>query len=354
MQAIIDRPLKKFQFLGWIVAFCVFLAACGGGGDSSGSFSAPSTPPSTQPPTQPSTLPPTVLPPPGISAHIVRIDPSVCPEIAVYVSVTDQNNETVLGLTEQNFQLLEDGVEQLPLNVTYAEDISESIVFSLTMDYTLSMEPGDLLNVEEAASYFVNELFRLTSANQLDDWGEIVKFVRQSEIMQEFTNVQDDLIEGIETPAADRGVSGTRLYDAIVNSINRLVEFRNAPPAVIPERSILIVITDGLDTASEVYNTKEKIINDAKGGGIEIITIGIGSDIDAQGLYDIAHGTGGLYFFAPTSDDLLTIFTQFLDNLKNQYILRYNTSDPGSPNMVEVNVNTADGDDSDSLAYACQ
>jgi hypothetical protein len=114
----------------------------------------------------------------------------------------------------------------------------------------------------------------------------------------------------------------------------------------------MIVITDGLDLDSTTYDI-DRIIADARGGGIEIITIGIGSEIDAQGLFDMADGTGGLYFFAPTTDDLLTIFTQFLDNLKNQYILRYNTSDPGTVNMVEVRVNTTDGNDSDSLAFAC-
>jgi len=353
MQKRIEWPLKNFQFFGWLVAFCLFLAACGGGGDSSGSFS-PSTAPSTQPPTTPSTQSPPVLPPPGITSHIVRIDPSVCPEIAVYVSVTDQNNETVLGLTDQNFQLLEDGVEQLPLDVTYAENISESIVFSLTMDYTLSLNDPDLIKVEEAASYFVNELFRITSTNQLDNWGEIVKFVRQSETTQGFTNVESDLIAGIEAPFADRGITGTYLYDAIGNSIGSLTAFRNSTQDVIPKRSILIVITDGLDTASKVYDIP-KIITEANAGEVEIITVGIGSDIDAQGLYDIANGTGGLYFFAPTTDDLLSIFTQFLDNLKNQYIIKYTTSDPGSPNMVEVFVNTVNGDGYDLKDFdACQ
>ena len=165
--------------------------------------------------------------------------------------------------------------------------------------------------------------------------------------MQEFTNIEDDLIAGIETLPAERGVTGTYLYDAIGNSIGSLTAFRNAPPTDnIPKRSILIVITDGLDTASKVYDIP-KIIADANAGEIEIITIGIGSDIDAQVLYEIANGTGGWYFFAPTTDDLLTIFTQFLDNLKNQYVLKYTTNDPGNPNMVEVFVNTADGNSSD-------
>jgi uncharacterized protein YegL len=343
----IGSALKNFQFYGLLLALGLILGGCSG--DGSSSTTTGPQPPSPTDPSQPQ--PPPVIPPPGVTVRITGIDATACPDVAVYASVTDETNATVLGLTEQNLQLFEDGDEQI-IDVSYEDIITESIVFSLVMDYSLSLTDEDLVKVEEAAISFITELSNLTSSNKLSNWGEIIKFVRNIEVMQDFTTVKEDLLEGIKTQPQERGLTGTSLYDAIGNSIPKLIDFRNSAPADIPERSIMIVITDGLDLDSTTYDI-DRIIADARGGGIEIITIGIGSEIDAQGLFDMADGTGGLYFFAPTTDDLLTIFTQFLDNLKNQYILRYNTSDPGTVNMVEVRVNTTDGNDSDSLAFAC-
>ena len=333
---------KNFLPIGVTLCCLVFLAACGGGGSSGGSFTASQA------------SGPAFIPPPGITANIVKIDASLCDSIAVYVSVNDENSQTVLNLTEQNFQVFEDGMIQTLTDFSYEDFITESIVFSLALDYSLSLSDQDLSKIEEAASYFVNQLYSVTSANQLDNWGEIVKFVKQSEVLQAFTNSENDLIAGIEAEYQDRldGKKGTGLYDAIGNSINRLVEFRNFPPAEIPERSILIVITDGKDNFSDFYDEASNIVA-AKGGGIQIITIGIGADVDGQSLYNLATETGGLYFYAPTPDDLLTILTQFLNNLSNQYVLKYTTAEPGSPNLVELDVSTPDGSGSDALGYAC-
>jgi hypothetical protein len=345
MQKIMGRRAKNSLLSGLTVALCFFLAACGGGGGSSGGSNTVDSAPAEDP---------VFVPPAGISANITKIDTSACPELSVYVSVSNEKSQTVLDLNAQNFQLLEDGILQDPTSFSFENIITESIVFSMAMDYSLSLTDQDLLKIEEAASNFITELFRVTSSNQLDNWGEIVKFGKDYEVIQSLTNDEDALLSGIDAPSQLRLNSQihTGLYDAVGNSINRLIAFRNKPPTDIPERSIVIVITDGKNNDSVEY-TKEENIASAKAGGIQLITIGIGTNVDGQSLYDLAIGTDGLYFYVPTPDDLITIFTQFLENMKDQYVLKYNTGNSGSANMVEVIVETPDGTGSDALAYAC-
>lgn len=345
MQKITGRLPKNSLWIGLTVTLSVFLVACGGGGGSSGGSNTVAAAPAEDP---------VFVPPAGISANITKIDTSACPELSVYVSVANEKSQTVLNLNAQNFQLLEDGILQDLTSFSFEDIVTESIVFSMAMDYSLSLTDQDLLKVEEAASNFLAELFSVTSSNQLDNWGEIVKFVTDDEVIQSFTNDKDKLLAGIEAPSQLRLNSQhfTGLYDAIGNSVNRLIEFRNNPPTDIPEKSILIVITDGYDNNSVEYDRATNIAS-AKAGGIQIISIGIGTSVDGQSLYELARETGGLYFYAPTPDDLITIFNQFLENLKNQYVLKYNTDNSGSAKMVEVIVETPDGTGSDALAYAC-
>ena len=103
-----------------------------------------------------------------------------------------------------------------------------------------------------------------------------------------------------------------------------MVAFRAATPG-LPERSILIVITDGKDDNSDFYDPATTLAA-AQSGGIEIIAVGFGSEVELQPLFDLAIGTNGLYFFAPTSDDLVGVINLVLENLRNQYRIIYDSS----------------------------
>jgi VWFA-related protein len=326
-----------------IVLFLV-ITACGGG-DGAEVTALPTTalPPDDTP------IP--FTPPAGITATITRIDTTNCPDISLFISVSDEKGEPVLDLTDQNFSVLEDGNEK-NITATYENNITEPIVFSLIIDNSLSLEDSDVVNAENAASYFVSELFDFTASNLLDNWGEVIKFARDLETLQTFTNVEQEILDGIAAPFSERGQKGTRLYDAIGKGIEDIIAFRSAPPAGnnLPERSVLIVVTDGQDTVSSNYD-KDSIIAAAAAENIQIIAIGFGSDIDGQALFDLAQGTGGLFFSVPTSDDLTSIFSQFLENLKNQYVLRY-TSGAGA-HSVEVEVDNGSLTDSDSQTFSC-
>jgi hypothetical protein len=334
----------RFKAIGTLFTLLLVLTlnilGCGGGGGGSDPVIPPPTnPPPTQPP---------FVQPEGIYTKILRVDNIACPEVAVYFSVNNEKSEPVNGLTDQNFQVLEDGSEKIIKSWNQFTDISESIVVSLVMDYSVSVLDQDITNIENASTLFVNDLFDQT--NPMLNWGEIRKFARNSEIIQEFTNDKTLILDGIAAPYPERGITGTQLQDAIGEEINKMVAFRDATPG-LPDRSILIVLTDGKDDSSKTY-TKDMNLQAALAGGIEIVAVGFGSEVDLEPLFELAIDTNGLYFFAPTSDELVGVLSLVLENLRNQYRVIYDSNGPGA-HLVEVVVNSGNFTDSDSFAYAC-
>ena len=226
-----------FKSIGTILSLFLILTVtvtgCGGGGgggsdDDNTSQSAPPEP---------------FVPPAGINTKILNIDTAACPEVTVYFSVDDQEkSEPVKNLTDQNFQVLEDDSPKVIKDWGELDNVSEPIVFSMVLDYSVSVTDQDLINVEDSATFFVNELFDLT--DPLSNWGEVTKFARSSEVIESFTDDKNQILAGIAAPYPARGITGTRLYDAIGLEIEEMVTFTGATPG-LPERSILIVVTDG-------------------------------------------------------------------------------------------------------------
>ena len=325
----------------FISALCVLPVACGGGGGSSGGGTAPVNPPVTPPPP--------FQPPAGITVRINKIDATSCSPVDVYVSVSDQNSDPVVGLTQQDFTVLADGAVQTINNFQFSALVAEPIVFSMVLDYSLSLTAADVTNMTSAASTFVRDLYDSTAPAV--SWGEIIKFATQIDVVQPFTDNSTDLISAIDAPRTL--AAGTFLYDALGEAIINIDNFRASPPTSdLPPQSILIVISDGQDHTSVTY-TKDEIIINANTAGINIVSIAFGKDTQGQqDLFDLASGTNGLYFYAPTSNDLQAILDQLLVNIADQYILSFNS--PAGSSLLEVDVTTPGGNQgTDSLVYAC-
>ena len=65
------------------------------------------------------------------------------------------------------------------------------------------------------------------------------------------------------------------------------------------------------------------MINHSADHSVPVFTIGLGSSINAMVLQTIADDTGGVYYEAPTSEDLLAIYQAISEVLKNQYIVTF-------------------------------
>jgi Ca-activated chloride channel family protein len=131
----------------------------------------------------------------------------------------------------------------------------------------------------------------------------------------------------------------TRLYDAVDESIARL--------ETMPERKVVLVFTDGDDTASKIGSGK---VNDrAREKDVMIYAIGLVNEYfngqqrvrsqPDRGLKRLAEDTGGGYFELKRTADLNETFTRVAQELHSQYVLGFSPETlDGKVHKLEVRV----------------
>ncbi len=249
-----------------------------------------------------------------ISTLNVRINQveSACPSnvVTAYVSVTDQGGYPVPGLSKDDFLITETGGYSGP--PTSASFVKNSIDLSVAaaMDYSRSvrLDPDVIIDMEESAVGFVNQMGILHEA-------AIIKFCGIIEVFQKFTSDASDLRTAIKTYWDES--SGTALYDAGKKAVD-ITEQRSM------ERKAVVLMSDGLDNSSNF--SANDLISHALSKNIPLFTIGLGDSVDEVVLKKLADQTGGHYYTAENSDNLLNVYQQLADILFSyQYILTYTT-----------------------------
>ncbi len=243
--------------------------------------------------------------------QITEVDNSSCPVVRATITVADVNGAPVVGLKASNFSVYEDpNADSRPRTLISVEPNIPMVHASQALDYSASMGAKAIADAEGAAKAFVN----LMNAN---DCGEIIKFANGVEVMHGYTNDKALLRASIDhTTKCDS--SQTWLYDAIYQAIS--------DAAGQPRKRAVIVMTDGKDTKSPPGRSATEIINYAKTKGVPVFTIGLGAEVDEQVLIMIAQQTGGLYYPAGASSDLMAIYQKIAGTIKNQYIVTYESA----------------------------
>lgn len=229
--------------------------------------------------------------------------------VNVFVTVTDEHGAPVAGLKKENFGLLEDGKSQ----VISVFDKESALPLSIVLDIDTSLSTRKDLPLELAsARRFAHAILRPVDALSLYGFSEIV-----SEVVP-FTS---------DLKAIDRGVdrvhpgSATALYDALYLGAQAL-ETRKG-------RKVLVVITDGGDTASQMdYKEAVRAAQEAEAIVYSIIVVPVeasaGRDTGGEhALIQISEDTGGKYFYATSVPQLDAAFQEISDELRTQYLLAY-------------------------------
>jgi VWFA-related protein len=106
---------------------------------------------------------------------------------------------------------------------------------------------------------------------------------------------------------------------------------------------VIILITDGVDTSSQVK--MRDAIERTWRSEVIVYAIGIGDpgfdDVDSGTLKKITSETGGRAFFPRRDEDLDTAFAQIDEDLRSQYILAYtpaNGARDGSFRTIQLRV----------------
>jgi len=247
--------------------------------------------------------------------------------VVLHTSVLDDRGKFVEGLTQENFRVYEDKVEQ-KLAIFKREDIPVSM--GLVIDNSGSMR-DKRPRVNEAALTLVQ------NSNPQDE-AFVVNFNDDFylDLDKDFTNSIPELKEALERIDA-RG--STALYDAIIGSLDHLKKGNK-------EKKVLLIVTDGEDNTSR--NSLEKTIREIQKTDTVIYTIGLLSQESKKSaktakraLTEIALASGGVAYFPENVEDVHSICEQVAHDIRHQYTLAYypsNAARDGTFRSVHVDV----------------
>jgi Ca-activated chloride channel homolog len=243
---------------------------------------------------------------PADQASDIKVDVKL---VNIFVTVTDEHGSPVGNLNKDNFQVFEDGHAQ---RISIFGKESE-LPLSIVLDIDTSLSTRKDLPLELAsARRFAHAIIRPVDALSLYDFSEVVS---QDVPFTADLKTIDRGIDRVHTGAA------TALYDAVFLGAQAL-ETRQG-------RKVLVVITDGGDTASEInYQGALRAAQQAEAIVYSIIDVPIeasaGRDTGGEhALIQLSEDTGGKYYYASSITQLDQAFRAISDELRTQYLLAY-------------------------------
>lgn len=259
--------------------------------------------------------------PPPQAPATVRIDTDL---VTLDVTVTDKNGNYVRDLQPEEFQIFEDGKPK-KLDFFAVSDESAmsrplAVVFALDCSGSLKLEETKMLR--DAAMRFT-ELMRGESVFAAMAFNYKVK------VLQGFTEDPRKLEKALAK--VDHFEGSTRLYDALDQAITLLNKQAPRSRKNRPVRRVIIVISDGFDSASII--DRQELIRRAVAAGVTVYSITLPSYILSPTQSServltpldatrVVAATGGLDFAADVKD-FSPIFKALAEEIRASYALAY-------------------------------
>jgi Ca-activated chloride channel homolog len=242
----------------------------------------------------------------GQQAGVFRSGAKMVP---IYATVTDPQGALVPNLVREDFEILDNNLRQ---DLIVFENQTQPITAVVVLDSSGSMT-NSLKLVNAGAEQFVIRMLP-------QDKAQVGAFNDKVQFSGTFTSDRDELVAALRE--LDFGNS-TRLYDAIDQSLDRLL--------TVEGRRVIVVLTDGDDTASKIG--QGEVLSRAIADEVMIYGIGLESNyFDGMRMVrtnpdrvvrKLAEETGGGYYFLKATADLNTTFTRIAQELHSQYVLGF-------------------------------
>jgi VWFA-related protein len=225
-------------------------------------------------------------------------------------------------MSADDLVVLEDGVEQ-KVDTFHEAETPVSIV--LALDSSGSMRKSAEA-VTMAARAFVDALRPQDSL--------AVLFFSDGVLMaHDFSTKREQSMTAL---GAYQTVGGTALYDAVGGALERLKR--------VDTRRAIVVMTDGRDennpgTGPGSLRKLPDVVALAQEVDATILPIGLGSNVDREGLDHLARISGGLATFPSDVIELREQFVRTLENLRRRYVVGYTSTKvarDGSWRNVEI------------------
>jgi Ca-activated chloride channel homolog len=247
--------------------------------------------------------------------------------ITVLTAVSAANGQPIAGLSENDFEILEDGVPQTLSSLGRQENQSLALVLMLD---TSSSVRNRLKLEQDAALNFIRDILRT------NDRAALYAFNHDISVKQDLTGS----LKALESAVGSLSAKGaTAIYDAVFLGARRLVNEKG--------RRVIVVVSDGYNTISRttVAKTLEEVSRS------DAIVYGICPVIQTQ--YDqyvkqpqndlelLCRQTGGRTFYISSPADFVSGFAQLAAEIRAQYVLTYSSTNEkrdGTFRKIEVRV----------------
>ena len=246
--------------------------------------------------------------------------------VDLFVTVTDSDGRLVPSLTREDFEVYDN--DRLQELVVFENSV-RPITVVVMLDTSASMDLNRRRLMAGAEQFLIRML--------PDDKARVGAFSDKIEIEPvEFTDDRDALISWL--PKLDFG-NETRVYDAAGASLTALSN--------IPGRRVVLLFTDGDDSASEI--NAGDVLDQAISQEVMIYSIGFESNYfngvryvqtrPDRNLRRFAEETGGGFFELTEAADLGPTFTRVAQELHSQYVLGFTpTERDGELHNLEVRI----------------
>jgi Ca-activated chloride channel family protein len=231
--------------------------------------------------------------------------------VNVVFTAVDKKGHPVHGLKADDFLIFEN---RQPQKIEYFSSLGKGSEVPLTIALLIDTS-GSIKNKldfeKETAAEFFKEILRPNK-----DLAMIIQFDADVNLVQDFTQRQEDLLRALESLKAG---NSTSLYDAIYLAAEEKLKEEVG-------RKVMVVITDGDDTSSKV--SREEAIEAAQRDDVLIYGIGVRSEDFVPGvLKKFAEETGGA-FFSPHAQlaEIQAAFRAIGEDIQGQYSLAYSST----------------------------
>jgi len=248
--------------------------------------------------------------------------------VRVFVTVTDRDGRLATTLTQDDFEVRDDGK---PQPITELDHAPQPIRLIVLLDVSGSME-GNLPLLRDAGAQLFARL-------RPDDAARVGAFGREVTISPSFTHDSRELDAALPTRIAPD--APTPLWHAIDQAMDAFAGFEDA-------RKVILVLSDGKDTGPlgfrERPSSQVGVIDRGRSEDVMIYAVGMRSrgtqpmmpgagpgglqamllaNMPDPGLARVAEETGGGYREIRFGQDLGAAFAAVADELHTQYLLGY-------------------------------